>query len=300
MKQRRRSIIFSILLGLFTVLISILGNLLSGAISSAVIPYAWPLLGMVLLAGIGLTVWHVRRGANLDRQDSQVPILSNQNRQRMLAKVRAFWITGVLEKSLHGAALITLGLQERQDALTNPLPLVFQQIGSPAQALPSGTHIAQIYDSAGGELLILGEPGSGKTTLLLELTRVLLERAERDDNHPIPVVFNLASWAAKSQPIADWLVEELNVKYQVPRVLGHAWVSTDQIIPLLDGLDEVSLAYRESCIEAFNSYRREHMVSIVVCSRRSDYFALTKRIMIHSAIAVQPLTPQQINDYLSR
>jgi hypothetical protein len=35
-----------------------------------------------------------------------------QNRQRMLAKVRAIWITGVLEKSLHGAALLALGLEE--------------------------------------------------------------------------------------------------------------------------------------------------------------------------------------------
>ena len=43
----------------------------------------------------------------------------------------------------------------------------------------------------GRSLLILGAPGSGKTTMLLELTRQLLERARKNDDQPIPIVFNL-------------------------------------------------------------------------------------------------------------
>lgn len=94
--------------------------------------------------------------------------------------------------------------------------------------LPPGTSITKVYEDAGGELLILGEPGSGKTTLLLELTRHLLDRAEQDDKLQMPVVFNLSSWATKQQPLAQWLVEELMTKYQVPRKLGQAWVNTNQ------------------------------------------------------------------------
>ena len=71
----------------------------------------------------------------------------------------------------------------------------------------------QAYDEANGELLILGAPGAGKTTLLLELTRDLLERARLDEFHPIPVIFNLSSWAIKRLSIADWLIEELNTKF---------------------------------------------------------------------------------------
>jgi hypothetical protein len=91
------------------------------------------------------------------------------NRQRLLAKVPAFWITDVLEQSLHGAALIALGLREQPDAVANPWHLVIESPGEPTHALPPGTSIAQVYDEAVGELLILGEPSSGKTTLLLEL-----------------------------------------------------------------------------------------------------------------------------------
>src|SRR5207248_2990879 len=130
-------------------------------------------------------------------------------------------------------------LQERSDALTDPWRLVFQQSDQSACLLPPGTRITQVYDDAGGELLILGEPGSGKTTLLLELARDLLDRANIDDTSPMPVVFNLSSWAVKRQSLTKWLVEELHTKYQVPRKLGQVWVDADQILPLLDGLDEV-------------------------------------------------------------
>lgn len=78
--------------------------------------------------------------------------------------------------------------------------------------------MTQVYDDADGELLILGAPGSGKTTLLLELARDLLFRAEQDEDHPIPVVFNLSSWAMKRQTLSDWLVEEL--KWRARRIGG--------------------------------------------------------------------------------
>ncbi|GAC1402091.1 MAG: hypothetical protein NVSMB49_17630 [Ktedonobacteraceae bacterium] len=225
---------------------------------------------------------------------------SSSNRQRLLAKVHSFWITGILEQSLYGAGLIALGLQEQAEAVVNPWRLVLQQPGLTPQRLPVGTHITQAYDDADGALLILGEPGSGKTTLLLELTRDLLYRAERDETHPMPVVFNLSSWAVTQQPITSWLVEELNSKYQVPRKMAKGWVESDQILPMLDGFDEVALTARGSCLDAINAYRKEHgLLPTVVCSRSTDYFAQKSSILLSSAVIVQPLTKQQVDDYLA-
>src|SRR5262249_54031230 len=150
--------------------------------------------------------------------------LQNQNRERLLRRVRSFWITGVLEQSLHGAALLALGLQEQPDAVTNPWHLIVQHPQCVPQPLPAGTRVVQVYDASDGELLILGAPGSGKTTLLLELARDLLQRAERDEHHPMPVVFNLSTWSLKQQRLTTWLVDELNGKYLVPRKLGQALV----------------------------------------------------------------------------
>jgi hypothetical protein len=233
-------------------------------------------------------------------REPPAPTLNDQYRQRVLSKVQACWITGVLEQSLHNAAAITLGLQEQPNVIKDPQELVPQQPDPPVRLLPPDTHILQVYEDAGGELLILGEPGSGKTTLLLELARDLLELARLNDDHQIPVVFNLSSWAVKCPTITDWLVEELHCQYQVPRSLGQSWVDAGQLLPLLDGLDEVDSVYCEACVEAINVFRQEHaLVPIVLCSRRSEYLSQAGRVLLRRAVVVQPLTAQQIDDYLS-
>lgn len=284
-------------MGLLSVLGSILSNLASNELPvKPYLQFLWPLLGVVTLVLIGLALLQHRLQHTTEHS---APTLSSQNRQRMLDRVRAFWIKGVLEQSLHGAALIALGLHEQPDAVESPWRLVLQQPDQSTSPLPPGTRIWQVYDNAGGELLILGEPGSGKTTLLLELARDRLDRAQRDDTHPMPVVFNLSSWAVKRQSIADWMVEEPNTKYQVPRKLGRSWVGADQILPLLDGLDEVAKEYCAACVDAINAYRHEHMVPIVVCSRSTEYLSQTSRVQVRCAVVVQPLTTQQIDDYLA-
>ena len=87
--------------------------------------------------------------------------------------------------------------------------------------------IVKVFDAM-EQLLILGDPGSGKTTLLLELARDLLDRTAHDPTHPIPVVFPLSTWAESRRPLAEWLVDELNKRYDVPRKIGQAWVDADK------------------------------------------------------------------------
>jgi DNA polymerase III delta prime subunit len=302
------SILIIVMLGLLTTVGGILGNLASGEIPSALtkyLGYVWPALGVVTSAVIVLTVWQYLRQADngdksISRSEHHQQLIEKQNRQRMLAKVHAFWIKGLLERSLHGAALIALGLHEQPDAIANPWRLDVQELEHTASPLPSGTNITQVYDDAGGELLILGPPGSGKTTLLLELARELLRRAQKDDTHTMPVIFNLSSWAVKRQSLADWLVEELDTKYHVPPNVGQSWIDNQDVLPLLDGLDEVRPAHRPACVEAIYDFRKKYgLVQMVVTSRSADYLRQKKRVPLHSAVTVQPLTDQQIDEYLS-
>jgi serine/threonine protein kinase/DNA polymerase III delta prime subunit len=224
-----------------------------------------------------------------------------RNRQRMLEKVRTFWVKGILENSLHGVALIELGMREKPEAVERAWDLVLQQPDQPDEAIPHGTRIADVFDEMDGELLILGEPGSGKTTTLLELARDLLTEAEEDERQPLPVVFNLSSWAATRKPIHDWLIDELNSKYQIPRKIGQGWVDADMVLPLLDGLDEVKQEQRAACVEAINQWRQEHgFLPVAVCSRITDYEALSVRLRLRSAIVLQPLTVSQIDQSLAQ
>ena len=141
--------------------------------------------------------------------------LDQRNRRILLNHVENFWVKGVLEKSLHGAAMLELGIKEDPEAVTYPWAIKKEATG---ETLPAGTSMLEIFEQIGmgRSLLILGAPGSGTTTMLLELARQLIERARQNADEPIPMVFNLASWTEKLT-LADWLAQELNNLYSVPR-----------------------------------------------------------------------------------
>ncbi|MFL5699653.1 MAG: protein kinase domain-containing protein [Ktedonobacteraceae bacterium] len=261
--------------------------------SNTDVAFDWCVRDLCRLLGLPVT-------SSLRSQQAPFPSMHHQNRMRLLRRVRSFWIEDVLEHALHGAELIPLELQTQPDVVTNAWHQVIPQSETtPLRPLPMGRSITQVYDAADGELLILGAPGAGKTTQLLELAKDLLERAEGDERHPMPIVFNLSSWSTKQRSLADWLVEELVSRYQVPRKLGQTFIEDGQILPLLDGLDEVPPKERTACIEAINRYRQEHgLLPLVVCSRIADYLAQTARLQLDSAVAIQPLTAQQIDTYL--
>jgi DNA polymerase III delta prime subunit len=245
------------------------------------------------------------RQAERERQDAEMRLrrLTPQqvkNRQAILNKVRNFWIKGVLETSLHDQVLIELGLEERADAVASFWNMELETVGEAQKPLPKGTKVISIFDQMGEgrTLLILGEPGAGKTITLLELTRDLVNRAEQGIDYRIPVVFNLSSWASKKQTIADWLVEELNSKYQVPKQIGQSWVKKQELLLLLDGLDEVKAEHRDSCVAALNDFYQNYAPEMVVCSRIRDYSALSNRLNFQSAIYLRSLTPEQVCYYL--
>lgn len=221
----------------------------------------------------------------------------------LLDKVKNFWINGVLENSLYTQVLVDLGLEERREFVQNQLSEVEEFPSDPPQVFPAGTTAADIFEGigAGRTLLILGEPGSGKTVTLLKLAESLIARTENDLSQPLPVVVNLSSWAKQRKPIANWLVQEIYDIYGASKPLGKIWVEQEQLILLLDGLDEVDAKYRNDCVKALNQFIQTHgLTEVVVCSRIRDYENLSERLKLCSAIYVQPLTSQQIDQFLEQ
>src|SRR5262249_10211370 len=157
-----------------------------------------------------------------EAQTASTLVEQDPKRKTMLNRVRTFWISGVLDQVLAQSqdTFIHLRLQECPTVVVNPWSAIAKESNLPSRSLAPGTDILDVYDEADGGLLILGSPGAGKTTLLLSLARSLLVRADRNPAHPMPVVFNLSAWAEKCLELPAWLVDELHVKYLVPRPLA--------------------------------------------------------------------------------
>ncbi|MEO0645983.1 MAG: NACHT domain-containing protein, partial [Cyanobacteria bacterium J06650_10] len=109
-------------------------------------------------------------------------------------------------------------------------------------------------------------------------------------------IFNLSSWTGDA--IEQWLINELNSKYQIPKSIGQTWVQEQQLLLLLDGLDEVRADRRDRCATAINQFYQDYGPELVVCCRMNDYDALEQKLSFQSAVYVRSLTDKQIWKYL--
>lgn len=299
--NRNRTTIMVLGSGLCAILVAFVVNLLPGPTMSS--PWHTAAAVLVLIVLLVVSTWiGVQRYSRTNARDAiapwQVPDAQTRERAHMLTRVRHDWIDGLLNKQLHQPPRLDVQFVDTPQAIERPIDRLVQNSQEP-RLLPIGTSIAAIFEANIGQLLILGAPGSGKTTQLLELTQVLLHRAQEDVSLRIPVVFNLSTWAGQRRPLLHWLAAELHNLYQVPHELARTWVDEDQILPLLDGLDEVAPAYRETCVHAINAFHKEHgLVPLLVCCRSNDYFSLSVRLRLLGSVEVQLPTQQQVEHHI--
>ena len=224
-----------------------------------------------------------------------------KQRETLLNKVEEFWIEGFLKPSLYFNTAVDINIDRPSGQILRPiddLEVLPFDIDESYNVLQKTDITEQISD--GKTLLILGEPGSGKTIALLQLAAKLIEHTRQNTKRQIPVVFNLSSWEETRLSIEEWLIEELKDKYQVPKAWSVPWIKEQQLTLLLDGLDEVKENHRNACVRAINKFiADDHLeTEIVVCSRVKDYETLVERLLLSSAICIQPLSEQQLLDFL--
>lgn len=166
--------------------------------------------------------------------------------------------------------------------------------------------IIDAFDRSQGQLLILGDPGAGKTTELLHLAQDLLKRAYGDESFPIPVILELTTWD-DGQTIEEWITDRLSKPkseggYGINKLVVHQWLQSDDIIPLLDGLDEIGLTRQRKCIKSINIFLAERSPhGFIVCCRREEYETAKVQIdALKGAIYLKPLQDEQIKSYFQR
>jgi GTPase SAR1 family protein len=223
------------------------------------------------------------------------------NHEKVLLEISKSEVDKRLAGSLHRKIFIDLGIWLHPEKVDCPLDAeIIIGIKSP-QILPIGTSIIEVFDhkEINGKLLILGNPGSGKTTLLITLAEFLVERARQEIDYPIPILLNLASWRP-NQSISDWIVEELDIKHGVGKLVSAKLLDDRRLLPMLDGLDELAINCQESCVRAINEFSKSKYqpLHLVVCSRSKEYDNYKTQLELNGAIHLQALTDSQIETYL--
>jgi predicted NACHT family NTPase len=246
------------------------------------------------------------RDQNIINQPGTVIIqqtkLERSRSESLLLRAVADEVTSRLSQSLHNAVLINLDKQIQPEQVRNPLSAEIKIGVLPSQPLPPRTEILEVFERSdiSGRLLILGDPGAGKTTTLLDLAKGLVERAREDEIAPIPIIFNLSLWKNPKQEMKDWLAEDLLSRYKSESSTDawRRWIETGQLLPLLDGLDEVQPAHQAECVQAINRLSENRLLRLVVCSRREEYETYPTQLQLNGAICLQDLTNEQIQNYL--
>ena len=217
-----------------------------------------------------------------------------------------------LTRSIFNSILIDLAMELQPKQVDSPYDIDILTGPQPDRLLSPGISIVDVFDrkEISGRLLILGQPGIGKTIELLRLADVLVDRSELiyegiNQNgkqsyvwHPVPTIFNLSSWKLK-ESINDWMIRELFDSRGVPRKVGKKLVERNQILPLLDGLDELDVTKQRACILELNKYiRSKNPKHLVICCRQEVYEKLDFRLILNGAVSLKELGPEKIKNYL--
>ena len=157
-------------------------------------------------------------------------------------------------------------------------------------------------------LLILGDRGSGKSILALALADQILQDATIGIR-AVPVMLNVSRWRAGT-PLDSWMVDELGQEFQLATSLAEGLVRRREIIPVLDGLDELGAApagdrhtRARELIGYLNAYTRGGRPSPLVVTCRTDYYEGLAADgpaspLDATAYRVLPLTEGGVRDYL--
>jgi hypothetical protein len=222
-----------------------------------------------------------------------------QQERVLLRRLRDSWIETLLEitRLTPSSSLFEFRWELHDGSNGNN----FQSVGTKPSETPSVSEsILKTLDKSRGFLLILGPAGAGKTVTLLELTSQLLKVAQRIPSKPIPVVLNLATWNNRI-PFVDWIRGELKLRYDISEDTSLRWLLRNRLLFLLDGLDEVSLEYRESCVFAIKTFVEEMKPpGLVVCSRRDEYAAIKSKLDFPKTLFVIGITKKYLEKYLPR
>ncbi|MBP2326586.1 hypothetical protein JOF56_006971 [Kibdelosporangium banguiense] len=169
-------------------------------------------------------------------------------------------------------------------------------------------HVHEIFERIPSRrMVVLGRSGAGKSVLATRLTLALLDR--RTSGQRVPVLLSAATWDPRRHGLHEWIAHRLAADYPALRkrhgangtVADHL-VKNGHVLPVLDGLDEITPGLRTRAIRRCNA--ELHLGDpIVLTCRTEEYRALvsTDDVLTGAAVVeLQPLGIEALAQYLPR
>ncbi|MEU1629661.1 NACHT domain-containing protein [Streptomyces sp. NPDC020096] len=149
--------------------------------------------------------------------------------------------------------------------------------GAAAGPLPLDGELDQIVDAfisvPSCRLVVLGEAGSGKSILTLRFLVDWLDARTPGDR--VPVIFGLGSWDPAATSLRDWMCARLVRDHPflaAPAARGgnlaRVLLDTGQILPVLDGFDEIPSGLHGMALKALN---QATTMPLLLTSRPDEY-----------------------------
>ncbi|WP_165960735.1 NACHT domain-containing protein [Actinocrispum wychmicini] len=154
-------------------------------------------------------------------------------------------------------------------------------------------------------LVIIGAPGSGKTSLAILLTLELLR--DRTAGQPVPVVLLASSWDPGREHFDAWLGRRITEEYleqgdDLTRDRIRELVRDREVIPVLDGIDEMPELLLEEALAALNRALGDGSPVILTCRAAEYANAVADKSVLGAAavIRAQPVAAEPAAGYLRR
>ena len=191
-----------------------------------------------------------------------------------------------------------------QPELSVPLQYLWNgelRVGQKAVKRTTTRHMLEAFQQPqmARRLLILGASGIGKTTLLMNLVAASMQRSPASLDLSLPVLLNLSSWTKRYLSFEQWFLTELKAKYGLRLDVGQYWLETHQLLPFLEGLDELDEELQSHCLQAINQFQQTFQLpGLVVCGQPEAYQRCGVPLNVGGTIWLQPLTASQVQTHL--
>jgi hypothetical protein len=227
------------------------------------------------------------------------PVLPNKRTYRQLQRLLKAVeneVSTLLSQSLHQAVSVHLQKDEPTQPILRNIDIKIAK--HPRIPLSDSETLTDVLEKSEGKLLIVGAAGSGKTTLLLELAAQLCEKALVNDSIQVPILLHLTRWLETQVSCVDWILDEIEVNYKIPKKISKNWLEDNYLLLLVDGWDELPPAHQVKWINFLNILLVSPTQKMIVCTRYESYKNCSVKLSFNHAILLKPLNQTQIKDYL--